>query len=561
MKLDNLFQVIQQVGQKPFSTFVNNWASSTITQGQNVYSDMSTKGFVFKQYKNLENAFNFIEETRNKPNPNGYERSALAYVAGSNYDNFKSFTNFINTPSKQFTKIKEVSKTLVENIKTLVNLGGLYKNDRIIVSEDTRGIFDFGLASLGLFRPIEFYSQKLQEDIKKGTIENPFKFEGLEAGVVNPDKVNKKIIGGLTFFIFKHMDKEYDCEKRQRGATKVFNSFSNECFLKPNDDGIILTYYLTDQNKVYNGKDGIRLKYASTNKKSYLIYNKKDDSVKNVDIFMPINYISRVNNSSRALLLFPAYLVSATLEQYGIQSRICAMRLGSDNNTQITVSIPVKDYEESTTESFDKIYGLLSTSNAPASFFAFFKIMAENEGIQAKPTKYKYDNFQEIKYKHRDYINNMMQRYKNWCEANKDKDFVDTKVVNPNFQFGLNTIDYDIADSDISYQNILEYLHQIFYSFYYYMDFLAIEMIDMVEFEKSIYKRITEDVTFRKIYSVPSSKQEIKDLMRSYTIAILVEKYKVVTGGSYSDTPEQIKTKEDFFKDKILKLDEALKSI
>jgi hypothetical protein len=41
----------------------------------------------------------------------------------------------------------------------------------------------------------------------------------------------------------------------------------------------------------------------------------------------------------------------------------------------------------------------------------------------------------------------------------------------------------------------------------------------------------------------------------------LVEKYKTVFGGSYSDTPQQVKKKEDTFKDKILKLDEALKSI
>jgi hypothetical protein len=565
MKLDNLFDVIQQVGQKPYRIFVNDWARSAITQGQADYSGISSNGFVFKQYKNLEDAFAHIEEIKNKPNKSSYENSALTFVSGSvngsNYQDFKSFKDFINQPSRSFEKIKEISKTLVENIKTLINLGGLYKNDRIVVTEDTRGIFDFGLASLGLFRPIEFYSQKLQEDIKKGAIENPFKFEGLEAGVVNPDKVNKKIIGGLTFFIFNHMGKEYDCEKRQRGATKVFNSFSNECFLKPNDDGIILTYYLNDQNKVYNGKDNIRLKYASTNKKSYLIYNKKDDSVKNVDIFMPINFIGNVNDSSRGLFLFPAYLISATLEQYGIQSRISAMRLGSDDKTQITVSIPVKDYNESTTESFDSIYALLSKSGSADSFFAFFKIIAENEGIQAKPTGVAYASFNDVYYYERDYMNDMMQRYKNWCEANKDKDFVNTKVVNPNFQFALSTTASNIADSSIKYDNILEYLHQIFYNFYYYMDFLAIEMIDMVEFEKSIYKRITEDVTFRKIYSVPSSKQEIKDLMRSYTIAILVEKYKTVFGGSYSDTPEQVKKKEDTFKDKILKLDEALKSI
>jgi hypothetical protein len=559
MKLDNLFEVIQQVGQKPYSTFVNKWAKATITQGSSDWSDLSTNGFVFKQYKSLEDAFNFLEETRKNTSRKPYMDGALRWVSGSDYNNFKSFSDFINTPSAQFTRVKEISKTLTENIKTLINLGGFYKNDRITISEDSRGVFDFGLASLGLYRPIEFFSQNLQEDIKRGKIENPFKFEGLEAGVVNPDKVNKKVIGGLTFFTFKHMGKDYDCEKRQRGATKVFNTFPSECILKPNEDGIIITFYINNQNKVYNGKDGVRLKYASSNKKSYLIYNKKDDSVKNVDIFMPINLL--VNDGSIALFLFPAYLISATLEQYGIQSRISAMRLGSDKETQITVSIPVKDYTESTTDSFDRIFALLSKTKSGESFFAFFKVMAENEGVQAKPTKRTQDTFEKVKYQYREYINDMMQRYKNWCETNKDKDFVNTKVVNKNFQFGLNTTDNHIADDNITYENILEFLHQIFYTFYYYMDFLAIEMINMVEFEKSLYKRITEDVTFRKIFSVPSTKQEIKDLMRTYTIAILVEKYKVVEGGAYSDTPEQKKTKEDSLRDRILKLNEALNSI
>jgi hypothetical protein len=560
MDLSNLFEVVQQVGQKPYSTFVRNWAQTTITQGQNNFASMSTNGFVFKQFKSLEDAFNNIVEIRNKPTKKKYEELALEAVSSSQFQNFKKYTDYLNRPSAGFTKIKEISKTLTENIKTLINLGGLYKNDRIIISEDSRGVFDFGLASLGLYRPIEFFSQKLQDDIKKGTTENPFKFEGLEAGVINPDKVDKKIIGGLTFFTFKYMGKDYDCEKRQRGATKVFNAFPNECFLKPNEDGIILTFYLNDKNKVYNGKDGIRLKYASSNKKSYLIYNKKDDSVKNVDIFMPVNFLS-VNDSSKALFLFPAYLISATLEQFGIQSRISALRLGSDNETQITVSIPVKDYTETSTESFDKIFALLSTEGASGSFFGFFKLINTNEGVQAPSTRNRSTGFDNIQYENREYMNDMMQRYKNWVEVNKDKDFVNTKVVNPNFQFALSTVSYSFAESDISYQDILDYLHQIFYTFYYYMDFLAIEMINMVEFEKSLYKRITEDVTFRKIFSVPSTKQEIKDLMRTYTIAILVEKYKIVQGGAYSDNAEQVKKKEDSLKEKILNLDEALNSI
>jgi hypothetical protein len=560
MKLDNLFEVIQQVGQKPFSAFVNNWAQTSINEGMSDYSRLSRNGFVFNQYKSLEDSFKFLESIRNKPSKEEYENEALKAVNQVQFEDFKKYTDFINTPSAEFEKIKDISKTMVENIKTLINLGGLFKNDKIIVSEDSRGVFDFGLASLGLYRPIEFYSQKLKEDILKGFCENPFKFEGLEAGVVNPDKVNKKIIGGLTFFTFSNLGKDYDCEKRQRGATKVFNTFPSECFLKPNEDGIILTYYLNDQNKVYNGKDSVRLKYASNNKKSYLIYNKKDDSVKNVDIFIPIN-LAGANNSSRGLSLLPPYLIASTLEQYGIQTRISALRIGSDSNTQFTISIPVKDYNESTTESFDRIYGMLSKATSFTSFFGFFKVITENQGIQAKATKNLSTGFEDYPYSKRAYMNDMMQRYKNWIEVNKDKDFVNTKVINPNFQFALNAEGNRIADSDISYDNILQYLHQMFYSFYYYMDFLSIEMIDMLDFQKGLYKRITEDDTFRKIFSVPTTKQGIKDMMRAYTVAILVEKYKTVTGGKYYDTNEQIQQKEKTFEEKILKLDEALNSI
>jgi hypothetical protein len=64
MTLDNLFQVIQQIGQKPYSNFVNRWARSSISQGSNDFQSFYRNGFVFKQYSNLEEAFNTIEELR-----------------------------------------------------------------------------------------------------------------------------------------------------------------------------------------------------------------------------------------------------------------------------------------------------------------------------------------------------------------------------------------------------------------------------------------------------------------------------------------------------------------
>jgi len=559
MQLDNLFEVIKQVGQKPFKTYVDLSTQKTITQNSNDYASLSTNGFVFGQFKSLEDSFNKKLEIENKKNRNGYENKALEFVKNSKFRTYKTFNDDINTPSKKFVNIKEISKVFIENIKTLINLGGLFSNDRIIVSEDTRGVFDFGLASLGLYRPIEFYSKTLYEDIISNKIQNPNGLLDLEVGVVNPDMVSKKITANITSYIFTYLGKKYDCERRQKGTTKVFNKFSNDCFLKANDDGIIITYYLTNKNKVFNGTGNVKLKYASSNKKSYLVYNKKDDSVKNVDIFMPINFLG-VTDSARAIALLPAYLISASLEEFGIQSRISALRLGSDSDTNITVSIPVKDYSESTSQAFDRTFALLSQSSSAESFFAFHKVILENEGIQAPKTEDVDSAFDLVRYYQQNYMNDVMQRYKNWCEVNKDKDFVNTKVINPNFQFALSQSDKNI-DSNLTYDVILEELHGIFFKFYYYMDFLAIEMLSMRDFIKSIYKRFIEDETFRKIYELPNTKKEIMDLIRSYVVTMLVQKYKIVSGGQYFDTPEQVKKKEDTFKEKIISLNEELNTI
>ena len=559
--IDNLFEIIQRVGKQPYINFVNNWSSSSITSNSSNFSSSSTGGFVFKQYKSLKDAFNQIEETRNNPNRLDYEESALDYVTGYQYTNYKSFTNALNTPDVKFAKIKQISKVVVENIKTLINLGGLYKKDRIRISEDTRGVFDFGLASLGLYRPVEFFSEKLKTDILDGVLKNPYKFQGLENGVVLPEAVNKKLINNIDFFIYNNNGKEYYCERRQRGTTQVFNNFSDECLLKKNGDGITLTYYISDSNKVFNGKGNIRLKYASSNKKSYLIYDKKDDSVKFVDIFMPVNFLG-VNDSSRGLFLLPAYLISATLEEYGIQTRLSALRIGSDRNdvgsVLTTISIPLKEYEESSKEAFEKIYYLLSTSSYAGSFFAFFKVMAGNEGVQAPSTKSTNSSFQSVNYENRTYMNLMLQRYKNWVQVNKDKPFVNTKVTNDNFQFALNTTNISIADTDITYDNILSYIHNVFYAFYYYMDFLAIEMVNMDDFVKSIYTRVTEDETFNKLFSRPKTKIEILNMIRQYVLAILVEKYQIVSYGAYPDSKEQINKKENTFKEKVLLLNESV---
>ena len=556
MVLNNFFDIVRQVGKMDFSIYVNQFAQNNQTSDS--FNSDFENGFVFKQFASFESSFDEIKKIRKIPNDKlkGYERVALSSVSDSDFDTLESTNNYFSSVASRFSTIKSLSKTIINNLKELVNLGGIYKNDKLVVTADDRGVFDFSLASLGLYRPIEFYSEELKQDIEKGVLENPFIYLKTENGVVLNDKVIKVKTGldnGFKFFINQ---KEYDCERRQKGATKVLNNFSDKCFLKQTNQGIFVTYSFENINKVFNGEGKIRLKYASSNKKSYLIYDKKDDNVKYVDIFVPINYIA--GKQAPALNLIPAYLVAVALEGFGIETRISAMRIGTDRKTTISVSIPVKNYTESTQESFDRTFNLLGRKDVAKNYFKFFKIIAENEGIQANATGDTDSAFDNINYYRQDYVINMMQRYKNWAKENKDKSFINTKVSNPNFQFGMVQKDNRL-DEDLS--GFLSEFHIIMYQFYYYMDFLAIEFREIDEMVSEIYSRFTENEIFKDVFSIPDSKQARKDLIRKYINTMLIEKYQVVEGGKYADSEIDKKEKEDKFSQKIFKLSDSLNNL
>lgn len=513
-------------------------------------------GFIFKQYSSLEEVFDLIKSLRNnRSNLNTFEQSALNRISYDKYNNFETFLNFTDQENKDKKQAKILSENIIDNIDSFVNLGGLYKNDRLKITQDDRGVFDFGLASLGLYRPIEFYSSELKNDIENDIIENTFK--QLSNGLINPDDVRK--INNQ--FIFKTNKKDYICEKRQKGATDVFNAFFDVCELKPNKDNLILTY-LIGTDKVFNGKGNIRLKYASSNKKSYLMFEKKDDNVKYVDIFMPLNQLPSVSDSVRVLSFIPAFLIAGSLEKYGIKVRISAMRLGSDEGVHTTVSVPVKDYNESTKESFDRSFAILTSYDLVRELFAFLKILVSNDGTQASPTGSIFSFFSKVAYWDRKYINMMMQRYKNWAKENKDKPFINSKVNNPNFQFALNSDNDDnIRGKKVTQQDLIGQIHTIFFKYYYYMDFLALEMIPMLEFVKSVYTRFVNDKQFNSLFEIPTDKEDLKETLRSYIVSMLVEKYEVVQGGKYADKSEQIEEKENKFQSKIDSLDEALNAV
>jgi hypothetical protein len=431
--LENFLNIFEEnATTKSFNTF-----RETYSEPENINCEnwQFEGGFSFVQYKNLESAYKDIEENDNK---SGLPQGSRLFV-NLNTNTYEKFNDFINQSNSTTDITTKILSDLTFNINDMVNLGGLLEKDKIIVTANTRGMFDFSLASQGLFRPVEYFSEDFKNDINSKLFANPFSQLKQPIGII-PDA---KVVFKDGKFTYQFLGKKYICEQRQTGATSVLNKFSNVCFLKISPNGIYTTYYINNKDKVFNGKGKIRLKYASTNKKSYLEYLKKPDSSKYVDIYLPINYLT-LNTGLSILSIFPALLCASALEKFGIQTRISIMRLGSQESSQRTlsgslyerpvvagcVSVPVKDYQQTTTETYNTIINLCGNFEIITDLFGDLKNINENKNQKIKP-KNSAAYSGAIGYEDFAYMINILDRYKNFIKINPELDY--TKVLSPNF--------------------------------------------------------------------------------------------------------------------------------
>ena len=170
---ENIFDIVKRAKSLDFEYELSDWKSRAYTL-PNEYDNHYRKGMIFKQFKSIEDSFKTIDEQRTNPNKTEETKAALKKVVKSEFNSSDTFIKELNKEDKSNTETKEISKNILENIKSFIQLGGLYANDRLIVTQDKRGMFDFGLASLGLYRPIEFFSSELLKDIKNGVQKNEY---------------------------------------------------------------------------------------------------------------------------------------------------------------------------------------------------------------------------------------------------------------------------------------------------------------------------------------------------------------------------------------------------
>ena len=558
--MDINFSKILSEGSFNKLDFSNSLTNGDYGVSSRTSKDMYENGFIAYQFPSLKDAYDELSDLRNKTNLDRFENKAKDFFFNSWAKTFESVVDKANTKSDTTTQFEKIADDFVSNARDLINIGGSIKKGKLKITDDKKGIFDFSLASLGLYRPLEFYCQEFVDEIESGKRKNIFENTKEPIGVIPPNNVIKKDGD----FVFKQQGlPALKCERRQKGTTSVFLNYDDKCFLKNDKQGLVLPYKNESPNKVFNGGDLAKLKYASSNKKSYLIFEKPSDSAKYVDIFIPCNFTGS-SDEARYLMVMPHLLIAIILEEFGIKTRILGNRGGGERGVAVSISITLKDYDESMRDRFVYVLNIMAEKSFTREFFNSLKVLLQARGqvmpdgklAQALSTSIAFDT---IVYPNKDGLNVFFQRYKNWVVLNRDKDFAQTKVINPNFQIFPNLEMGDANDLNyfnISNEGMKSAFPIILFNVYYYIDLLAFELNSVAKMKEIIEKRFDEDKIFQDCFDLPKVGSERSKIVLDYIIKLLSDKYEIVSDYAYADSNEEKKRKKELKEQKINEITE-----
>ena len=242
----------------------------------------------------------------------------------------KDLDKMINERVYENTRQLNEGLAFFDKLLVETDMGGAFKKSKLKITDDTRGIFDFGLASQGLFRAIEYYSKEL-------AIDSPNEFPNNVAGIV-PDKfvITKNIFNTISFYYKSKNNKEYELTQQQEG-TKELLEINPNAILKKTQNGLRYVEPSSYIDPISNKK--ISLKFKTKNKKSYLMFEKKGGKAKMIELYFPIH------GSVYLKHILPLLLVAKYLKQAGIMTRINILRMYHEkSNLFVMYGYPIKDY-------------------------------------------------------------------------------------------------------------------------------------------------------------------------------------------------------------------------
>jgi len=393
-----------------------------------------------------------------------------------------------------------------------IEMGGEIKKGKLKITDDKRGIFDFSLASKGLFRVVEFYSEELKNEL-------PEEFPELPKGIADPNLVKKNALGQF-IYLSETNQKSYFLKRRQKGTTEILER-KPDALLKTTENGIEYT--------ALTSYEGVKLEFKSSTKKTYLMFQKKGGKAKYVDLYCVVGGLKTLKPIGMLNRTLPVLLASKVLEENGIKTRIFGTRMYQRINDAgiiklseyVNYAFKLKDYSE------DLDFNWLAINVADTRFFRwnlwkYVSAMLQLEGVDDRGWGNTVYGGNEL--------NEVFGRYKNWyfseIEAGREPD----NLLDKNLMLsgGLSSPENKIQEEDIKKE------------FFRILDVVDFQFNKPEKAVQKIYNRFQEDNPYW-------DKNKLKDRVGDYVIKILSDAYSYPAKGQYA-TPlkEQDELKAKF---------------
>lgn len=248
-----------------------------------------------------------------------YTNSGFVGPGTVDFLNAGVFNEYINRPAL------DSSISAFDNLLSSVDMGGAFKKSKLIITADKKGIFDFSLASKGLYAVQEYYSEELKQKY-------PFEFPLELPGIVPPMDVMKNAMDD--YWYTSKSGEKFQCKKQDKGT-------------------LALDLKLPKAKK----------EYRSTTKKSYIMFEKKGGKAKMVDLYVGIGALGDVQPSGMLARALPLLLAARYFEQAGIRTRVMATRMYEYGRDYFATTFTIKDYGE------DIDFNYLAVNLADTRFF------------------------------------------------------------------------------------------------------------------------------------------------------------------------------------------------
>jgi hypothetical protein len=434
-------------------------------------------------------------DIRSSPSFYGYDPNSTKSLAEQfSYDEIKIFSDM---------PLLESALNSFSDIRKNLDLGGDFDSARMKFTSLPKGVFNFGVASKGLYRKVEYYDET--NDV-----------------VVDSNLVLQSEINNTPYYNFKG-NRVY-LRKQQEGTSLIQKHCKD---VKVEYSEIHKLSLPFKDGKIYNGcgfevdkEKGIyaKLKYATTTKKVYMYREKLGGGISPfVDLFIVVGGLGDVDTENMLAKNLPTFIVADILEKAGVKVRIYGVRgYDTPENTLVFLPFALKEYGETLD------FGNLASFTSDIRFFrvnlwrslATIRRMAEkanNPNSSRFPygygsTLYGFRNGQ------RDDLYDAFQMFKNWVFNQKGSVKNTTKINDKGLMILGGLRDLDSSDR-LTGRNSADTFEKIKVEVYRILDYVGMLLTNNPsKFIQNIYIREKEDPKYAGFSDVRQKQEIVKYL-------------------------------------------------